>query len=128
MVKMVKVTTECHICEICGEAFETKEAAEKCEAKGVGVWEELEIGSIIMRSWSGQESGQGINQAVVVGLVAKGHDICPVIVSLDNPEPRNVDMEDLAGSYIIDDEEMNNLKWLFERSDQIREKINTEEK
>lgn len=128
MVKTREVKIRRYTCEICGNEYNTKELAGKCEAKGIVVWEDLKIGDVLMRSFTGQECGRGINQAVVVGLVPKDHEIWPVIISLDNPEPQEQDPKYLDGSYIMDNEEIANMKWLFEQSDHIREKINTEQK
>lgn len=137
MVKMKETKIKYYICEICGKTFKTAEHAEKCEAKGIAlqwwdtqystkehhVWrDELEIGDILMQDDEGRERGCGIDQSIVVGFVPKGHQIWLMVVSLEDPEPQEVDPMVLGGSYVMSDKEISNMKWLFERSEQIKEK------
>lgn len=139
MVKIKETKIKYYICDICGKAFKTAKHAEKCEAKGIAlqwwddhrspnepqVWrDELEIGDILMQDDEGRESGRGIDQSVIVGFVPKGHQIWLVVESPEDPEPQEMDPMVLDGSYVVGDKEINNTKWLFERSDWIKEKHN----
>ena len=139
MAKTKIINIECCTCKICGKEFKTEEDAEKCEAKGVAAkwWEnwnfssdghhvgdELKIGDIIKQII--HEGGEGINEVVVVGLVPKGHQIWPVVESLYDPDPRAVEPEYLDESYILEDEEIKSMKWLFERSDFLKNKMTGE--
>ena len=138
MGKTKIVNIECYTCKICGKEFKTEEDAKTCETKGFAAkwWEnwtfssdrhhageELKIGDIIKQCYEG--SG-GIDEVVVVGLVPKGHQIWPVVESLFDPKPRAVEPECLDESYILEDGEIKSMKWLFERSDFLKNKMTGE--